>query len=36
VTYTDEEVARVVHEWDATQWLKLGRDIIRNSEGKAA
>ena len=24
------------HEWDATQWLKLGRDILRNSEAKAA
>lgn len=24
------------HEWDATQWLKLGRDILRNSEEKAA
>lgn len=24
------------HEWDATQWLKLGRDILRISEAKAA
>jgi hypothetical protein len=24
------------HEWDATQWLKLGRDILRNSERTAA
>jgi hypothetical protein len=24
------------HEWDATQWLKLGRDIIRATQGAAA
>jgi hypothetical protein len=24
------------HEWDATQWLRLGHDILRNSETKAA
>lgn len=24
------------HEWDATQWLKLGRDILRTAQGKAA
>jgi len=24
------------HEWDVTQWLRLGRDIIRNTQGAAA
>jgi hypothetical protein len=24
------------HEWDATQWLKLGRDILRTTHGAAA